>query len=195
MNVSFGLADKLNWLTNTLHFLKTHFKVILGLGLIAAFGRVIQLGGFGAIPVWLNVIMEIIIESARICIFIYVLGFASIKSGFLRIKHFFKQKKNRRQNISIAKQKIKQQWLSVVLNIIVFLIIATAINYLIDQLAYETCLLLTLKKDGILTMDSSEWTILLFFKNISVIPFTLVFDAVFLLWITNKFHKRIYAES
>ena len=59
-------------------------------------------------------------------------------------------------------------------------------NLLIDHLAYETCLYLALRYNGILVDTSSEWTILLFFKNISVIPFTLVFETIVLLWLTNK---------
>ena len=72
------------------------------------------------------------------------------------------------------------------MNIVGFLLIAWAINYLIDVLAYETCLYLTLKKDGILVESSSEWAILLFFKNLTVIPLTLIFDTVLLLWLANK---------
>ena len=88
--------------------------------------------------------------------------------------------------LTIAVQKMKKQWPAVVLNSIGFLLIAGAINYLIDALAYKTCLYLALKKQGILAASSSEWAILLFFKNLSVIPFTLIFETVFLLWVTNK---------
>jgi hypothetical protein len=66
------------------------------------------------------------------------------------------------------------------------LLIAATINYFIDLLAYETCLYLSLKSDGILAESSSEWTILLFFKNLTVIPLTLIFDTVLLLWLANK---------
>jgi hypothetical protein len=158
----------------------------MGLGLIAALGRVIQLGGFGQITTWTNIVLEVVVESSRILLFLYVLGLANIKNGVLRIKHLFTRKGNRKALLSIAIQKLKKQWFSVFMNIIGFLIIAWAINYLIDLLAYETCLYLTLIKDGILTESSSEWTILLFFKNLTVIPFTLIFDTVLLLWLSNN---------
>ena len=163
------------------------YLVLAGLGLIAALGRVIQLGGFGEISTFLNSTLEVIIESARVILFLYVLGLANVKKGVLRIKHLITQQENRKQNWLIASQKVKKQWFSILLNLIAFLLIAWTLNYLIDLLAYETCLYLTLKKGGILSNSASEWTILLFFKNLSVIPFTLVFDAVFLLWITNRF--------
>lgn len=158
----------------------------MGLGFIAALGRVIQLGGFGQITSWMNVVLEIVIESARILLFLYVLGLANIKNGVLRIKHLLTSKVDRKKFFTIAIQKLKQQWFLVGLNIIGFLLIAWGINFLIDLLAYETCLYLSLKTDGILAESSSEWTILLFFKNLTVIPLTLIFDTVLLLWLANK---------
>ncbi len=83
--------------------------------------------------------------------------------------------------------KFKAQWVQIVFSFIGFPAIAGGINFLIDQLAYHTCLYLTLKSGGILVEASSEWTLLLFFKNISVIPFALVFETIFLLCLTNNF--------
>jgi hypothetical protein len=169
--------------------------VILGLGLIAAFGRVIQLGGFGQITPRMNIFLEVVVEFVRLLIFLYVLGLASFKKGALRIKQLFTNKISRKLYWKIALQKIRKQRVEILLNFFVFLGIAWVINYLIDLLAYQTCLYLTLKKNEILDQASSEWTIILFFKNISTIPLTLTFEAVFLLWIINKFrsHKMVRA--
>ena len=186
MNVPFNLSNKFYLLSNKLHFFKKHFLVITGLGLIAAFGRVIQLGGFGQITTWMNIVLEVVTESSRILLFLYVLGLANIKNGALRIKHLFSNKDNQKLSLIIAIKKFKKQWYLVVLNIIGFLLIAWAINYLIDLLAYETCFYLNLKKNGILADSSSEWTILLFFKNLTVIPFTLIFASILILWLSNK---------
>ncbi len=186
MNLSFNHPDKWSLLNNTVYFFKKHFLTIMGLGLIAAFGRVIQLGGFGQITSWMNVILEVVVESARVLLFLYVLGLANVKNGLLRIKHILTHKDDRKTLLTNAIHKLKKQWLSLSLNIIGFLVIASIINYLIDLLAYETCLYLSLKTDGILAESSSEWTILLFFKNLTVIPLTLIFDTVLLLWLANK---------
>jgi hypothetical protein len=158
----------------------------MGLGIIAALGRVIQLGGFGQITTWMNIVIEMVVESARILIFLYVLGFANVKKGIFRIRSIVTHKDNRKKLMTDAVQKLKRQWLPLCLNIVGFLLIAWTINYLIDLLAYETCLYLTLKSDGILVESSSEWTILLFFKNLTVIPLTLIFDTILLLWLSNK---------
>jgi hypothetical protein len=183
-------ANNFDWLNTTFYFLRKHFAVVTALGLVAGFGRVIQLGGFGQITSAMHVALEIVIESARVLLFLYVLGFCDISKGILRIKAFFTSKISRRLHLTAAKNKLKKYWLLIIINFAVFLLIASAINYLIDLVAYETCLYLKLKEDGILSPSSSEWTILLFFKNISVIPFTLVFEAVFLLWLTNKLQLR-----
>ena len=186
MNLAFKHSGKFSLLSNSLYFFKKHFLTIIGLGFIAALGRVIQLGGFGQITTWMNVILEIVIESARILLFLYVLGLANIKNGILRIKHLVTRKDDCKKFLTIAIQKLKKQWFLVSLNIIGFLLIAWGINFLIDLLAYETCLYLSLKTDGILAESSSEWTILLFFKNLTVIPFTLIFDTILFLWLVNK---------
>ncbi len=184
-----NFLNKLTTLNNAIYFIKKHFQVILGLGLISAFGRVIQLDGFGEIPGWTNIVLEIIVESSRILLFLFVLGLANVKKGILRIRDFFTKKDMWRSNWRVSIQKLKKQWLSVLLNLTVFLIIAWIFNYLIDQLAYETCLFLSLKEHGVLVASSSEWTILLFFKNLSVIPFTLVFETLLILWIAGKMNS------
>ena len=194
MNTYF-FSDKLTSLHNAIYFFKKHFLIIISLGLIAAFGRVIQLGGFGEITTTFTIVLEIIIEASRILLFLYVLGLANIKNGILRIKRFFTQKKNRKLQWTNAVRKFKQQWFSIVLNLAGFSLIAWVINYLIDLLAYQTCLYLTLKKNGLLVESSSEWTILLFFKNLSVIPFTLVFETLFVLWLTNKLQNYKTVEN
>ena len=129
MNLSFNYSGKLSLLSNSLFFFKKHFVTIMGLGFIAAFGRVIQLGGFGQITTWMNVILEIVIESARILLFLYVLGWANIKNGVLRIKHLLTRKEDRKKFLTVAIHKLKKQWFLVSLNIIGFLLIAWTINF------------------------------------------------------------------
>ena len=81
---------------------------------------------------------------------------------------------------------IVKRWPVILVNFACFVLIVWGLNALIDAVAYETCLLLSLKERGILQPGSGEWTILLFFKNLTVIPFTLVFETIFLLWITDR---------
>jgi hypothetical protein len=187
MNLLVNLSDRLSLLNQIFYFLKKHLIVIFGLGLIAAFGRVLQLGGFGQITPGFNIFLEVVVEFVRVLIFVYVLGMASIRNGALRIKQVLTDKASRTFYWRIGVQKIKRQWVEILVNFFAFISIAWMINYLIDLLAYQTCLYLALKENRILSQTSSEWSIILFVKNISVIPFTITFNALFLLWIVNKF--------
>lgn len=180
------LSKRFDWLWISFGFFRKHLFLIMSLGLVAALGRVTQLGGFGEINSALYIALEVIIESARVLLFLYVLGFSNISKGILRIKNFVTEKVNRKRLVRAAKEKLAKEWPFIFLNVAGFLLIASAFNYLIDLTVYETCFYLSLQQDGILSPTSSEWTMLLFLKNLSVVPFTLVFDAIFLLWVTNK---------
>ena len=176
----------INFLKSTIFFFRKHFLIIMGLGLVSATGRVIQLGGFGPVSSAMHTALEIAVESARILLVFYVLGIASVRGGILRLKRFFTQRANRKSLWITAIQKLRSQWKAILLNFSGFALLAWGMNYLINALAYQTCFYLMLKKEGILAAASSEWTILLFFKNLSVIPFTLIFETMFLLWLTNR---------
>src|SRR5580765_345107 len=108
MNLLANLSNRLSLLSYMLYFIKKHLMVILGLGLIAAFGRVIQLGGFGQITSGVSIFLEVVVEFVRLLIFLYVLGLASFKNGALRIKHFFTKKDSRKLYWRGAFQKIKK---------------------------------------------------------------------------------------
>ena len=170
----------------SLSFMKRHWIVLLALGLIAALGRVIQLGGFGEVTRSTHAMLEIAVEGSRVAMLLFVLGLANVRMGAKQIVRLLTGKFAFRNHARQAWKKAKSRWLALTISFISFAIIAFGLNLLIDQLAYETCFYLTLKREGILADASSEWTILLFFKNLSVIPFTLVFETIVLLWLTNK---------
>lgn len=130
--------------------------------------------------------LEVTIESARLLNFLYTLGLTNVKKGGLRIVQLFTKAANRTQNWRTAIIFLKTSWKQVLLNITVYLIVAFIINKLIEYAAYQTCLLYKLKLENIISETSSKWVLLLFFKNLSVIPLTLIFNVIFLLWITNK---------
>ncbi|WP_302039050.1 Npt1/Npt2 family nucleotide transporter [Rhodocytophaga aerolata] len=169
--------------------------MILALGLVAAFGRAIQLKAFGPVSPLSHTLLEIVIESSRILLFLYVLGLSNIRSGFLKILHLFTNKPGRRQTWHTAIRTIRGRWLALLINLGVFACIAFLFNLFIDHIAYQTCLLLTLKDHQVVDQQSSAWTVILFFKNLSVIPFTIVFEVLFLLWLTNRLPKSVAYSS
>lgn len=174
------------WVIQALVFFKSHFLVILILGLIAAFGRAAQLRAFGEVSPFVSTMLEIAIQSARVAIFIYALGLTNVKKGLSRIKSIITSRSKWSESWKSARHKITTEWLSLLASLIIYLLIAFAINLLIDYTTYQTCLYYKLKANDIISNTASEWVIILFLKNLSVIPFTLVFNALFLLWITNR---------
>lgn len=187
MNTSLKSLRSFEWLLYTLRFIKDNFLIIFGLGLIAAVGRTIQLRAFGPISLLSHTLLEIMIESARVALFFYALGLTNIKSGLAEIIRVVRNKESRRQNWRVAIIKLRQQWSIVLINLVAFSVIAYLFNLLIDHIAYETCLYISLISRQLISEQSSVWVLILFFKNVSVIPLTLVFQSLFLLWITNRF--------
>ncbi|MEJ0056033.1 MAG: hypothetical protein WDN75_10465 [Bacteroidota bacterium] len=112
--------------------------MILGLCLVAAFVRVIQLGGFGETEPWMNPALEAVVEGSRILMFLFVLGVANIKKGLLQIGYLFSAQMEWRKHWSNTKKNIKMNWVYLSMNLIGFAAIAGVFNLLIDQLAYET---------------------------------------------------------
>ena len=186
MNTTHTNSANLEWLSSTILFFRKHFLMIFTLGLIAGIGRVVQLKGFGEISPATNIIMEVIVESARLALFIYILGSASLKMGLARLAGVFEKSEHRTEVLKLAFANFKRKWPILLLNLGGYLLIAWVINLLIDQLAYETCLYLTMQNRGILSADASEWTIILFFKNLTVIPLTFVFNTLFVFYLTNR---------
>ncbi|MVM32125.1 hypothetical protein GO755_18895 [Spirosoma sp. HMF4905] len=191
MTTSLKLLKSLDWTIHTIRFIKNHFLIIFGLGLIAAFGRAIQLRAFGPISPLSNTLLEVVVESARVLIFVYALGLTNVKTGVLRLVQLVTNRQSRKQNWRLAVQKMKDKWPSLLINLVAFSIIALLFNKLINHIAYETCLYITLQARQIISNKSSEWAIILFFKNISVIPFTLIFNALFFLWLVNRLPKSV----
>jgi hypothetical protein len=186
MITSLRIRQSLAWVIQSVLFFKKHYLIILALGMVAALGRAAQLRAFGAVSPVADNVLEVLIQSARIMVFVYSLGLTNVKKGALRLGHLFTSKATWKENSRIAFQKFREDWRSILASMVIYLLIALLINKLIDYTAYQTCLYAKLKTHSIISGDSSEWVIILFFKNLSVIPFTLVFNALFLLWITNK---------
>lgn len=189
------LLSHLEPMITALTFMKQHWMILLSLGLISGLGRVIQLGGFGEVSTTTHTLLEIVVEGARVAMLLFVVGLANLRKGFKLLIRLFSGKIEMRKYARHAWSKIKMRPMALAVSFVAFGIVAWTMNLLIDQLAYETCLYLSLKRGGILVDTSSEWTILLFFKNISVIPFTLVFETVLLLWLTNKLNDQPITAS
>ncbi|RIV19990.1 hypothetical protein DYU11_24045 [Fibrisoma montanum] len=186
MNTATNVLRSLGCTVYAFQFIKVNFLPIFGLGLVAAFGRAIQLKAFGPISPLTHTSLEVVIESARILLFFYALGLTNVRTGFTKLAQFVKDKAGRSAGWRLAVKNLRERWLTMLINFVAFLLIAWLFNALINHIAYETCLYITLQSRQLLSEHSSEWVLILFFKNISVIPFTLIFQAILILWLTNR---------
>jgi len=178
---NFGLVK------NTIEFFGRHFILIFGLGVVAALGRAIQLGARGEVSGGVDSFLEIVIATARILTFLFVLGESKIGDGVKRVISVFQLDRAQWKSIgSNIIYRLKSNWLALLINLVVYSAIAMMINFLIDNIAYNSNLLKSLQNSHILASNTTEWVLLLFFKNITVIPFTIIFNAFILLWITNS---------
>jgi hypothetical protein len=175
----------------SIHFFGAHFLLVFSAGLIAALGRAIQLGAMSEVSAALNTLLEIIIESARVMTFLLALGEGSIGKGVRSISSIFHLTRTQwKSTWLIIINRLKANWLPLVINLLVFSAIAFVMNFIIDKVAYRTELLATLQSSDILDPQASEWVLLLFFKNLTVIPFTIIFNCLLLLWLTDNLTNR-----
>lgn len=172
-------------------FFGRHFLFVFGAGLVAGFGRAIQLGARGEISGGINLILEIIIAMARILTFLLVVGEGSIGNGVQRVRDIFHVNRAQWRSIGLnVAARLKVNWLALLINLLVYAAIAASINFAIDKIAYNTNFLSSLQNSHILVPNTTEWIVLLFFKNITVIPFTIIFNGFILLWVTNSLTVR-----
>ena len=171
----------------SLSFFGHHFFLVFGFGLIAALGRAIQLGAMGVASNGPQVLLEILIEAARVLTFLFVLGEGSIAIGSRRIKKVILFSRDQwKHTFTIVITRLRVNWKALIVNGVVFSAFALSVNYVINKVAYGTDLLATVQNSRLLALETSEWVLILFFKNLTVIPFTIIFDGFFLRWITSK---------
>ena len=187
-----------NLVKYSIEFFGRHFILIFGAGLIAGVGRTIQLGAIGEISGGADSFLELVIATARILTFILILGEGRISIGVQRVRSIFQLNRAQWQSIGLnIITRLKSNWLALLINLIVYSAIAMIINYLIDKIAYNSNLLKALQNSHILAANTTEWVILLFFKNITVIPFTIIFNGFVLLWVANsgRFSKKSFGRT
>ena len=164
---------------HSVDFFGVHFLLVFGAGLIAGLGRAIQLGAMHEVSGGVNTLLEIIIETARILTFLLVLGEGSIGKGTQSVRSIFLLNRAQWKSIwSVVITRIKVNWIALVINLLMYSVVAFIINFIIDKVAYDTELLTMLQNSHILAPKTSEWVLLLFFKNLTVIPFTIIFNGV-----------------
>lgn len=179
-----GYADLIQ---RTDTFIRKNAFWILGLGLIAGIGRFIQEGGIGAVSSSRQIILEIVVNAARLLTVFIVIGKGSLENGIAAIVNVFGLTKAKWVNTwANIKHNFANNYLALLVNFIVFIIIAVIINLALFALLEYTAFLEWLKSYQLLSHTASKWSVLLLLKNVSIIPFTFVFEILIVSWIVEK---------
>ena len=153
---------------------------VLGLGLVAAIGRMVQVGAAGEIPRATHLALEVAIEGARLALLLHVLGEGSMVAGGHTVARILRQPRAAWQR---ARAALRGRSPGVVLNLLAFGAIAAVANFAIFRIAGQWTALAMLKHCGWIADQAGPWVTILFLKNVSIIPWTLVFLAGLACWL------------
>lgn len=170
------------WLIrDSLRYFGTYFIIVVLFSIAAAAARAIQLGVMGDVAPFLNVCLELVTWIARIGIVLTLLGQGNAAKGIQRL---------RRLDFSVATLRQKKyislshnaRWRLVIGNTVLYILAAGGLNICLqalgNALADHTSFWLLAKPEPII----------FFLKNMTIIPFTLVFVlcAVNVLFVKRK---------
>jgi hypothetical protein len=165
-------------LTRSLRFCFANAVAIIGLGLLSAIGRAIQVGWDESISLSLYLLLEVIVEGSRIGILLVTIGGGSLGAGITTIRRISKMSEQEREtNAEPMMTTFKNNWLDVALSFVIFVIFVYLIpNIVISRIADTESVLRVVQNLGLQGLDdeSLQTVIVFVLKNITIIPFTIV---------------------
>ena len=165
-------------------FIRRHFFGFITLGLVAALGRFFQEGGQGEVSTLVYILLEIAVNLSRVLLALFVVGNGSIVKGFERIISVFTLKKADWINLwRTMVDNVLTYRIALIVNFIIWLGVAVIVNIVLHVIFSATPALEWFHSTGILATTASKWPVMLFLKNISIIPFSLIFEILFISWI------------
>ncbi|MCC9076085.1 hypothetical protein FKZ61_008170 [Litorilinea aerophila] len=172
-------------ITWALSLMSRNVLLITILVLVPAIGRVIQTDEVRIVNKQTYWLIEIIVEGARVILFIFLIGSGVFSLGIERIKSIFKTPKMQWYVIpSTVFHSIKTHYFELLATTVVFTLLAFLLNSLIQYLVSDEKLLLSIHKNTTLKF-LNKTSLSLFLKNLSVIPLTLFYEAWLILTLLN----------
>lgn len=187
MKETYSLLGYAGLIQRTDTSLKKNFLLILSLGLAASIGRFFQEGGMGQVSSSIHSILEVVVNGARLLIILVIIGQGYVLVGFRNFTNIFRFTRTKWHVVwTNVKDNFSNNIPAIIVNFIIYIIIAVIVNITLFSLFEYTPFLEWLKSNLLLSPTASKWPVLLFFKNISIIPFTLVFETLFVMWIVER---------
>lgn len=188
-------SDRAEWikpLAWSLRLWLRYLGPITFLMLVAALGRAFQMKAAGPVSPFLYWFLEMLVAFARILTLLVIGGFGSIRQGGRNFIGILKMKSQDWRQAGAATMKtFSHDWAVFLMSIIVFSCIAFVMNRSITLVAANDKFLQALKDNHILVQSASGMPVVFFLKNLTVIPFTMIFDVAIVLWLCGKLTKKV----
>ncbi len=167
-------------------FMRQHYLTILLPGFISGMCRFIQEGGIGEVSVSNKALLGMVIFAARTVIVLSATGNGRPVAGLNTISRVFSMKSSDWRNTGlILRSHLRFNVPSVCGNLIIFIVICIFINAALGFITVHTPLIDNLKDLHVLAPAASKWPVILLLKNITIIPFTFVFEILLVLFLTR----------
>jgi hypothetical protein len=142
---------------------------------VAAFGRFYQTGSSLAEGAIVSFALGALVGLSRVLLAVLVIGDGSVPAGVRALRRFLSlpsEQKNRQ--VEACTRRIKEEWRSLVIEIVAFVVLAIGLNLAIAAMARsdpaaEWAARLGVDKDAALPVQ-------LLLKNLSTIPLTIIFQ-------------------
>lgn len=165
-------------LTRSLRFYVAHAVAIIGLGLFASIGRVIQVSWDASISLPLYLLLEGIVEGVRIGILLVGIGGGNLSAGIATSRRIYKMSEQEREtHVESMATTFKDNGIDVAVSFVIFGIFVYLIpNMIISQIAETESVRRVVQDLWLQGVDdeSLRTVIVLFIKNITIIPFTII---------------------
>jgi len=172
----------LNWVNN---IIMQHLLLVLVLIFIPAIGRVIQTNGFGNINTFTYWMLEIPVEGARILFLIFLIGDGKFVQGLERLDVPIRMIKEQWKTVpATIINNLKLHSTELIITTLAFILFALVLNYLIKYTINSGQLVFKLQQ-SILLKYFNPVSVILFLKNITIIPLTIIFEV----WLILKLLK------
>ncbi len=160
--------------------------LVLVLILIPATGRIIQAHGFGPVARTTYWLLEIPVETSRVLFFLLLAGDGKISGGIHALGALLRLPEEDWKIIpNTIINSFKPHSVELIATTTVFIVCILVFNYLIKYGAENPQLLSGLRQVSFLKLMNPQ-SLTLFFKNLTVIPLTIIFEVWLALRLLDK---------
>jgi hypothetical protein len=178
--------NRLSLLSWAFNFYFRNFLSLVSICLIAAMGRIIQFKAFGEISLFSYWTIEIAVEVSRIVFLLLIVGAGDIGIGGKRLRHLIMRGNNFRNSFRKIRSNFQKNWKVILLNFLLFSCFAFLLNMLIKHSAVCIVWADFFKNVNPFQAGSASTQFTFFIKNLTVIPFTLIFELAIFFFLTEK---------